>query len=122
MPSSKPDLVVPSLGKQDIGQMMKDVPKYHSTGIFPPDTKDKWNLFLSSFNTKYGIVPSVKPKWILDDFKPLSERRLITVNPPLPEHVVQKSISSKSVREVSNLYVYNYSHTLHLVVIYCTFM
>ena len=98
--------------KQDIGQMVKDVPKYYSTGIFPPDTKIQWDLFLSTFNVTYGTVPSVTPKWILDDFKPLSEREIVRVTPSLPMHVIEKSKSAKTVREVSKTYGINLCRTI----------
>ena len=93
----------PSLTKQDIGQLKRDIPKYCATGIFPPDAMDKWETFLFSFHNSYGTVPLVIPNWIIDDFKPVSERNIVTAEPSLPELLVQKSNTAKQVREVNKL-------------------
>ena len=103
IPSNKPGVLEPSLTKQDIGQMVKDVPKYYNTGIFPPNSKDKWDSFLSTFNTVYGTVPSVTPRWIVDDLAPLNRRGIISINPSLPVHAVEKTNNARHIRQVNSL-------------------
>ena len=107
MPHGKPSLLEPSLAKQDIDQMIRDIPKYHQTGLFPHDIRLKWDNFLSSFSLVYGCIPSPQPDWILNDFKPVSERITNEPNPVIPDAIRQRSNAAKQIRKVKHcLYVY----------------
>ena len=101
MPCGKPNLLEPSLAKQDINQMVKDLTKYHQTGLFPQDARDKWENLLSTFNSVYGSIPSPHPEWILNDFKPVSER--ITeesITPVISDPILKQSNAAKQIRKV----------------------
>ena len=98
VPGGKPSLLEPSLIKQDITQMVKDLPKYHETGLFPPDTREKWDNFklLSGFSSVYGSIPSPEPEWILTNLKPVS------TTPVISDSVLKHSRAAKQTRKVND--------------------
>lgn len=99
LPSGKPSLVQPSLGKQDIEQMKKDLLKYEATGLFPAGAKEKWEDFLENFNVCYGQVPS-NPIWLMDKFKEVSERCPRVPVPTVCDKVLQQARAAKEIRKV----------------------
>ena len=79
--------------------MRRDIPKYDQTGLFPPGAKDDWNKFLQTFETEYGNT-SIDPVWLLDQFKPVSERCPNIPTPLLDPKVLSKSRAEKETRKV----------------------
>jgi len=79
--------------------MKHDIPKYDNTGLFLPGAKEKWNNFLSSFESEYRSM-SLNPIWILDQFKPVNERCPNIPAPLLDPKVVKKSQAEKETRKV----------------------
>lgn len=83
--------------------MMKDLPKYHQTGLFSPDATEKWNSLLSTFTLVYGNLPSPEPSWILTNFKPVSQRNLdSSCTPVISDQIIKKSQATKQIRKVTN--------------------
>ena len=82
--------------------MKKDIPKYYAAGIFPSDTMDKWENFLSTFCSQYGELPMEMPKWFLDDFQPLSVRCTgLSTAPVISEKILKQAQYTKEFRKVS---------------------
>ena len=104
MPCGKPSLVEPSLAKQDIDQMIRDIPKYYQTGLFQQDTRDNWDKLLSSFPVVYGCLPSPQPEWILNEFKPITERGTTESIPIVPDAILQRSNAAKQIRKVNECF------------------
>lgn len=61
-----PSLAESSLDKQDIPQMHKDIVKCEQSGVFMEENKNNWEDFC------LRMVPAEEPKWILEDFSPVS--------------------------------------------------
>ena len=66
LPPGIPSLVIPSLEKQDIPQMKRDLPKYDAAGVCNPDAILQWEQLLAKFPTRYGGLPKSDPPWIVD--------------------------------------------------------
>ncbi len=69
IPTGSPPVLTPSLHKQDIEQIRKDLPKYDDTGVFTPEVKKEWEDFLGTFNDRFGKVPFEEPPWVLDEIR-----------------------------------------------------
>lgn len=74
MPTGHPPLLAPSLQKQDITRIKKEISRYNEAGVFSPEAKEKWDRLLGNFSTKYGSLPEQSPEWILNSFQPTSIR------------------------------------------------
>ena len=93
----------PSLDKQDINQMIKDLPKYQQTGLISLDAVDKWDSLLSRFVAEYGTIPSPEPEWLLANFKTIDERISGDLTTPvLPDAVLRLSQAAKQTRKVKS--------------------
>ena len=92
-------MVKPSLSKQDISQMKKDLPKYEATGLFPAGTKEKWEELLENFDARYSQEPR-NPMWHLDMFKKVSERCVCATAPAVSDKVLRHSRAAKEIRKV----------------------
>jgi len=83
--------------------MKKDVSKYYAAGIFPSETMDKWENFLSSFCSHYGELPVDQPKWFLDDFPTLSARSIgLPIAPVVSEKILKQAQYAKEFRKVNH--------------------
>ncbi len=103
IPTGSPPVLTPSLHKQDIEQMRKDLPKYDDTGVFTPEVKKEWEDFLGTFNDRFGKVPFEEPPWVLDEIRELIAKRPCSpppVPPVLPEKVKKKASSLAKCHEV----------------------
>ena len=99
LPTGEPPLVQPTLGKQDIEQMKRDLPKYEATGLFPAGAREYWDTFLEDFNECYGQVPS-NPIWPLKHFKVVSEQCSKLPTPAISDQVLQQTRARKEIRKV----------------------
>lgn len=89
-------LIEPSLAKQDIPQMKKDILKYEDTGVFTEDDKANWDTFLASFPSVYGSIPVEEPNWILDTFQSVTARfSNVTDNFSVSEKVQKQARTSQ---------------------------
>ena len=94
----------PSPAKQNIDQMIRDIHKYHQTGLFPHDIRDTWDSLLSSFPVVYGCLPSPQPEWILSEFELVNERRTTEPIPVIPDAILQRSNVAKQIMKVNNCF------------------
>lgn len=95
LPEGTPSLVIPSLEKQDIAQMKRDLPKYDAAGVCSADAILCWEKLLKEFPTKYGGLPEREPPWIVDTLQPSARARdsygsVVQAVTQLPERVSQK--------------------------------
>lgn len=49
LPEGTPSLVIPSLEKQDIAQMKRDLPKYDAAGVYSADAILCWEKLLKEY-------------------------------------------------------------------------
>ena len=96
-------LIEPSLAKQDIPQIKKDVSKYEDTGVFTEDDKANWDDFLASFPSVYGSIPVEEPNWILDSFQSVTTRFSdVTDDFSVSEKVQKQARTSQPSHKVLN--------------------
>lgn len=103
LPEGIPPLVMPSLEKQDIPQMKKDLPKYDAAGVYTPQATLCWENLLAEFPSKYGKLPEHEPPWIVEGLLPsIRARDDLNVFPQvvLPEKVSQKVKAAQEHRQV----------------------
>lgn len=67
-------LIEPSLAKQDIGQMQKDIRKYKESDMFTEQDRTNWDTFLSEFSSIYGSILTEQPNWVLESFQAVNVR------------------------------------------------
>jgi hypothetical protein len=49
----------------DFPRLDQDVPKYCNAGVFHDEAITWWRSFMSTFQNKYGALPSTMPQWPL---------------------------------------------------------
>ena len=100
-PEGIPALVQPTLDKQDIPQMKKDLPKYDAAGVYSPEAIQRWEKLLDDFPWKYGSLPECIPPWVVDELPPIN-LRTPSDQPSiaLPEKVTQKAKATQEHRQV----------------------
>ena len=105
----------PSLAKQDIGQLRKDIPKYDAAGVLSTKAKEQWTTFLQNVEIQYGKIPDYDPEWILDSIAPftvrckVSESKEIVINERVLKHLQnfnrQRKVGTVCVEVIANNYV-----------------
>ena len=102
LPNGVPSLVKPSLEKQDIPQMKKDLPKYDAAGVYSREALQRSEKLLEDLPRKYGTLPECTPHWIVHDLRPINQR--ITSSQPsvvIPEKVTQKAKAIQEHQQVN---------------------
>ena len=100
LPVGEPDLVQPSLTKQDIGQLRKDLPKYESLGVMSPDSVE------TEIERHFGRLPEDHNEWILDTIPPVDQRRRGTSPSVVVSERVMKCVETyKPKRQVCEMVV-----------------
>lgn len=92
--------MVPSLDKQDVPRLEKDLKKYEAAGVFSEQAKKDWQLFMPQLKS-YGSLPKENPPWTLDEIATVQMRcagssREVVV----PEQIMKHVQSSKEFRKV----------------------
>ena len=101
LPEGAPTLVQPTLQKQDIPQMKKDLHKYDAAGVYTAEATQRWERLLAEFPTKYGELPEIEPPWIVDEIQPATNRLPCDDTPTvIPEKVSQKAKATQEHRQV----------------------
>ena len=72
LPDRKPDTLSPSLVKQDIPQLKKDIPKHREAGVMIGEKLSQWETLLEDLN-KSSTPSEDESDWIFDWYTPVSE-------------------------------------------------
>lgn len=100
IPTGCPKLVVPSLDKQDVPCLHKDLKKYEAAGVLSEQTKKEWDLFMSQFES-YGRLPEENPAWALNEIPTVQTRCAGTFRQlVVPERIMKHVQSSKEFGKV----------------------
>ena len=73
VPNGRPELIQPSLAKQDLGQLKKDIVKYEIAGAIKSDDLVQWKEDISGIENRFGSTPQ-SSGWILDSITMVDER------------------------------------------------
>jgi len=92
---------MPSLDKQDVPRLYKDLKKYEASGILSQKAKQEWDLFMPQLESTYGSLPKESPPWTLDELQTVqircagSSRELV-----VPERILKHVESFKEFHKV----------------------
>ena len=101
--------MVPSLDKQDVPRLYKDLKKYEAAGVLSEQAKKEWDLFMPQLEP-FGSLPEENPLWTLNEFPTVqvcctgTSRELV-----VPERIMKHMQSSKEFRKVYT-YIHNSLH------------
>jgi len=73
VPVGRPELVQPSLVKQDLGQLSRDVIKYESCGAISQEDRKQWDTDIKDIEKCFGTIQE-NVGWTLDSIAPVNER------------------------------------------------
>ncbi|XP_065906896.1 uncharacterized protein [Dysidea avara] len=97
VPVGRPELVQPSLVKQDLGQLRRDIPKYELSGALSPEDKERWNRDISDIENRFGTTQECSG-WTLDTMLPVNERSRPAPSDVTVSERVQKYAASHNRR------------------------
>lgn len=103
---------MPSLDKQDVPRLHKDLKKYEAAGVLSEQAKEEWDLFMPQLESTYGTLPMKTPPWPLDEFPAVhihcagASRDVV-----IPERIMKHVESSKEFRKVR---IHAYMFIMHI--------
>ena len=103
MPGDTPSLVTPSLEKQDIPQMQRDLSKYDAAGVYNAEAVLSWEKLLTELPNKYGSLPEPEPPWIIEELRPSVRVQDCGNKAVLPEKVSKNIKAAQERHKVTKL-------------------
>ena len=91
---------MPSLDKQDVPRLQKDLKKYEAAGVLSEQAKKDWDLFMPKLES-YASLSERSPLWLIDEIPTVQLRCARSFREfVVPEHIMEHVQSSKEFRKV----------------------